>query len=103
MGMDTGKALNPDEMRDYKVELIPPVVFEVFNKLIAENLSNKTSIVSQSDVEVALEGRGLYREDIFSKGWLDVEHYYEKQGWKVRYDRPGYNESYKASWTFTVK
>lgn len=103
MGMDTGRALNPDELRDYKVELIPPVVFEVFNKLIAEKLVNKTSTVLQSDVVNELEGRGLNRQEIFARGWLDIEPYYEKQGWNVSYDKPGYNESYIAFWKFTVK
>lgn len=101
MGMDTGKALSPNQMRDYKIETIPSEVFEVFNLLIAENLSGKTSVVNQADVEKALVERGFNKDEIFQKGWLDVEHFYKKQGWKITYDKPGYNESYKPSWVFS--
>jgi hypothetical protein len=42
----------------------------------------------------------LTRAFIFSKGYLNFEELYEAQGWKVVYDKPAYNESYKANFTF---
>jgi len=41
------------------------------------------------------------RNKIFEMGWLDVEDAYRAQGWNVVYDRPGYCESYEASFIFT--
>ncbi len=32
--------------------------------------------------------------------WLNVEELYRAQGWTVTYDKPGYNESYPATFTF---
>lgn len=43
------------------------------------------------------------RQEIFDNGWLDIETVYEDSGWSVEYDKPGYNESYEASWTFKPK
>ncbi len=32
--------------------------------------------------------------------WLDVEDVYREAGWVVEYDKPGYCESYEATFTF---
>lgn len=43
------------------------------------------------------------RETIFRRGYLNVEEAYREQGWSVVYDKPGYNETYDASFEFKVK
>lgn len=43
------------------------------------------------------------RQEIFDNCWLDVEDIFEEVGWKVVYDKPGYNESYPANFEFTKK
>jgi hypothetical protein len=43
------------------------------------------------------------RGEIFHRGWLDVEDAYRAEGWTVVYDKPGYNESYAASFTFSAR
>lgn len=43
---------------------------------------------------------GLSRQEIFDNRLLDVEDVFRSQGWKVEYDKPGYNESYPATFTF---
>jgi hypothetical protein len=44
---------------------------------------------------------GMERAEVFSKHYLDFEDVYRKQGWKVYFDRPGFNESYTATFTFS--
>ena len=44
--------------------------------------------------------KGLNRNEIFNKGWLNIEEVYRSAGWKVNYDKPAYNESYDAYFTF---
>lgn len=41
------------------------------------------------------------RDQIFTQGWLDVEHLYRAQGWVVRFDRPAYNETFLACFYFS--
>lgn len=43
------------------------------------------------------------REQLFERGWLDVEEAYRRKGWTVEYDKPGFNESYRASFTFSPR
>lgn len=81
---------------------IPEFVFEAFNELIEKNLKGKTAHIYQDDaVQLASEKSSYTRADIFNRGWMDVEPHYEAAGWKVHYDKPGYNESYPAYFEFT--
>lgn len=46
----------------------------------------------------------LTKDEIFDNHWLDIEDIYREQGWKVKYDKPGYNEeSFKPYFEFSVK
>lgn len=96
--------LKADEVEDAKSASIPPEVFEVFNDLITKDLSGGQAVVKQDDVVAALVSRmEVTRQVIFDNGWLNVEHAYEKAGWHVEYDKPGFNESYPATFTFTKR
>jgi len=56
--------------------------------------------------EILGEVRNLHNissAKIFENGWLDVEPIYREVGWNVEYDKPGYNETYEASFKFTRK
>jgi hypothetical protein len=80
----------PQEIQALKTEQIPDEVFAVFNELIAENLHNRRATVLQKDVVAKLEARGLTRDEIYKRRWLDVEESYREVGWKVTYDKPVY-------------
>jgi hypothetical protein len=43
------------------------------------------------------------RAVVFDKGWLDVESIFRAEGWKVKYDKPAYCETYKAFFVFSRK
>jgi hypothetical protein len=93
--------IKPSEVGNWqKKVVIPSVVFEVFNTLIATNISGKYARFVQEDVVKMLVEKGYDRKEIFKNGWLNIETAYRDAGWKVTYDSPGYNESYKASFTF---
>ena len=47
--------------------------------------------------------KGIKKGDIFTNNWLDIEPLYEDIGWKVTYDKPGFNETYEATFTFDKK
>jgi hypothetical protein len=97
------RPITPAEVADLQQELLPPEVLEVFNRCIGETALHGNAIVLQEDVVDALVRRGLERSVIFKKGWLNVEDIYRQAGWEVLYDKPGYNESYAASFTFKAK
>jgi len=95
------KPIKPGEVADKKKIDIPDAAFEAFNELIAENYNGRTATVYQDKVVERMAAKGLNRNEIFKKGWLDVEEIYGKTGWKVEYDKPGYNEDYAAHFIFT--
>jgi hypothetical protein len=102
--IDTKKRQRELELE--KARLIPEQIVQVFNHLIAENrFSNNESTVSQ-DKAIARILKAMpevTRDQIFDNKWLDIEPLYREEGWKVFYDKPGYNETYTPSWKFSPK
>ncbi len=93
--------VSPREARESKNQLIPEAVIQAFNKLLCNNFDNEI-IVFQDQVieEIQTINPQISREILFKNHWLDIEDVYRANGWTVVYDKPGYNESYKAYWTF---
>lgn len=93
--------ITPAEAAEQKKDSIPPAVIKAFNILIVEKMSGGKAVFTQEEVVKRLvEEKGLSEADIYSKGYLNVEKLYEKAGWQVQYDKPGYNEDYPATFTF---
>jgi hypothetical protein len=80
----------------------PKEVIEAFNEAIAEGFNRKGYVCFTQEyiVEKICEKLSVDSSVVFESYWLDVELLYEKAGWKVEYDKPGYNE---PSFTFTPK
>lgn len=96
--------ISPDEIGKQQIKSIPPEVFEVFNRLIALDWSGISATVTQEEAVAAIiEKMEVSRNKVFDSGWLNIEEAYRDVGWKVVYDKPGYNESYGANWKFTRK
>ena len=87
----------PKEVVSKKSQLLPSVVFDVFNELITENWDGKESRFTISDVYACFE---KYKVESIKPTWLDVEPTYREAGWVVAFDKPGYNESYSGTYMF---
>ena len=99
--------ISPEEVVPLKEKQIPDFVIEAFNELIAENFNNGSSTFTVKDVKQRIaEKIGSQSETLGGKPvgikshWLDIEPIFESKGWKVEYDKPGYNENYDAYWVF---
>jgi hypothetical protein len=80
----------------------PVFVIQAFNECIMESRVRNSKNVMQDDVVKRIEKLGnVSRNSIFENHWLDVEKHYRKAGWTVKFDKPAYNESYKAYYTFS--
>lgn len=97
--------IRPSDVVELKRKNIPQEVFEAFNELITEKLSSGRATISQSDVvdRILVKMTGAKRAAIFANGWLDIEPPYTAAGWIVSYDKPGYNESGAAVFTFVCR
>ena len=94
--------ITPKEASVSKLQNLPEQVIETWNTIIATNLRGNVAIVKQNLIVSALCGAmECTRNMVFNSGWLEIESLYRKAGWKVVYDKPGYNEDYEAYFTFT--
>lgn len=95
------KPISPREAESVRSESIPDKVVEIFNRHIVKNVIAGVSIVLQEDVVRDIcEEMEIPRNRVFELRYLDVETLFKSVGWIVEYDKPGYNENYKPSFTF---
>ena len=93
--------IDPNAVDNIKDVDLPEEVFEAFNILIKKHWNGNSANVIQDDVIYLLvQSMDITRAEVFKRGLLNVEHAYTKAGWKVEYDKPGYNESYEAHFIF---
>lgn len=77
-------------------------VIQVFNELIQKYWDGTQARFKQDEaVGLITERMGQKPGFLFENKYLDIEHLYRRAGWKVEYDKPGYNESYPATFTFS--
>jgi len=93
------RPIRPVDASRKKRESIPDTVFSVFNHLIAENFDGRQAVIKQCDILSALKPMFIS----INMNWLDVEDIYREAGWIVDYDKPAYNETYEATFTFKRK
>lgn len=105
MEINKSGPMTPDEIETLTTEVRPPVVFEAFNTLIGRNWNGRSATIFQRDVvDLILRlAPELTQQAVFDDHMLDVETAYRHAGWQVRYDKPGWNETYAASFVFTRK
>lgn len=92
--------IGPDEVKSLQRQDFPAAIIEAFNELIQENFHDGVAKFEQEAVIQRAIMKGLSTERIFPMRWLNIEGLYRVKGWCVHYDKPGYNENYKASFTF---
>jgi hypothetical protein len=100
--------IKPSEVQGKKNETIPEPVFEAFNEMIVQEWDGRSANFTLKEVaDLAFkklkgteEYQDMVRQTMYDKGWMDVEDAFRQAGWKVEFDKPGYNESYDANFTF---
>lgn len=100
------KALSPNEILDHRITVFPPEMIKAVNNLLMKEFNGSSATILSKDIvaEFMKLTNGEYAQsEIFKNKWLDFETIFQKSGWKVDYDGPGYNESYAAKFNFTPK
>jgi|SRR5665213_1958976 len=101
--------INPKQAKARRITATPSAVIESFNELIVENFDRGCATVSQKKVLTRIQSKMDALGDVYTaqqicdKGWLNVEDVYRASGWRVLYDKPGFNETYDATFEFTAK
>tara|TARA_R110000851_G_scaffold16580_1_gene53902 strand:- start:4 stop:300 length:297 start_codon:yes stop_codon:yes gene_type:complete len=93
--------IKPEEVKATTAH-IPDYVIKSFNELIGENWNGSSAKFTQDEViERVVSKHDISSDEIFMKGYLNVEPAYRELGWKVFYDKPTYCETYKATFKFS--
>ena len=97
------KPISPDDVAE--AVAMPEFIIDVVNHLIVTHYNNGTAVIELK--EIVKEAREYMRVHNrfgqFKYAWLNFEEVYRNAGWNVEYDKPGYNESYEATFKFTKK
>lgn len=96
-------AFSPEEAAAEHKTSIPQEILDVVNALLTKRINHSVISIRQKEVLEGLGETDIAVKDVFDRGWLDLEDLYEAKGWSVTYDKPGYNETYDAGWTFKAE
>jgi hypothetical protein len=95
---------SPAQAKEERAQTTPAEVITVINELLAQRSENhRISITQEEVVETLITRFEIPRENIFLNHMLNIESAYRANGWNVEYDKPSWNESYKAYWVFSQK
>lgn len=98
------KPISPAEITGKKRGIIPDRVINCWNTLIAEHWDGSCSEIelqeARSRVRLAMD---FSESQEIPDLWLNIEDIYRAEGWIVEFDKPGFNESYKAKYIFSKK
>lgn len=96
------KPIKPSEVAGRRAETIPPEVIDAFNEAIVANWTGRSATVIQKEVAAMIASKlSCPLEMVYDKHYLDVESIFEAAGWTVKYDKPGYCETYDAYFEFS--
>lgn len=95
--------MSPKEIMGSLDTIIPEVVIQAVNNLLKKGYRGDSVTLRQSDIvaEIIRLDNNITSHQAFDSKWLDFEALFERAGWKVVYDKPGYNETYPATFEFT--
>jgi hypothetical protein len=100
------KPVTPKELKGTAGDDIPEVVIEAVNNLLKKKFRKNQSVtLRQDDIakEISRLNSDMTPTKVYANGWMDFEPVFERAGWTVTYDKPGYYESYPATFEFTPK
>ena len=108
--MNEIKPITPEEALENKdLSIHPgihPGIIKIINDIISTQYSKGGSVtIKEKDiVNMFLKGHSEFTVvKVYNDHMLDFESLYSKNGWKVEYDKPAYNETYEATYKFSAK
>lgn len=101
------KPISPKEVKEEQISRIPDYVIEAFNELLVQKIANKEAITIDQDEVIELILRKapseMTRGRLMKEDLLDIEPLFEREGWNVSYDKPGWDEGYTPRFIFKMK
>lgn len=97
-------AIRPEDAAKTKEGIFPDAVMDCWNMLVAKHFDGSSAVIKQdSAVRALMAAMQCERTLVFAEKWLDIEPVFEAAGWKVRYDKPAWNEGGEAIFYFSKR
>lgn len=95
------RALTPAEVKASPIA--HPAMIEVVNELLRKYFDGHQAVIRQEEIkEMFIKRTPEYDSHrMFAEKLMDIEQFYRAAGWKVVYEKPGYNERGQAFFTFS--
>ncbi len=101
------RPITPEEAKINFQESLPDFVIGAVNACILKECFGKESFTIKQETIVneilKLAPEGTSRSSVFDNHWLDFEELFSKFGWDVKYERPGWDETFDENFKFKTK
>ena len=100
--MNKTQPIKRSEISVAKTSLIPDSIINAVNELIKKYWSGSQASFKQDELLalVLSTDSTLTKEKIFEEHLFDFEQVFRAEGWKVIYNKPGWDETYEPYFTF---
>lgn len=105
--------LTPSEVHVQFTRDFDPYIIQAVNNLLVKKFSPgiRSLIIKRDEVLTEYfrispsDGRNqaIRRAELFENHQLDFEELFSKYGWIVKYDKPGWDETYEPFFEFVIK
>jgi hypothetical protein len=96
--------IRPEDVAATKKAILPPEVITCWNNMIALKYSDGEARIELRDIIASItKAMNTTSKRVLDEDWLEVEDIYRAAGWKVVYDRPGYDENYEPFFIFSKR
>jgi hypothetical protein len=98
------RPIKPSEITKAKAAAIPDWVIEAVNELLLAKWNGREARFTLKEVMALAMPKApeaTTRQQVYDNHLMDFEDLYRKEGWKVLFDKAGYNESYDDFFVFT--
>lgn len=71
--------------------------------MIVEQWDGTSAVLTERIIAIKIAKQlDIKKDEVYDKHYLDFEDIYREKGWIVEYNKPGYNETYSATYEFTI-
>ena len=103
------KPITPEKVLEIRIHEMPEAIIQATNELIVRKWNGHDATIKINEIVeqyfrvIGEKETAVKRKELFENHYLDIEPAYRNAGWKVEFDKPGYNESYDAFFVFSKK
>lgn len=97
--------IKPKDILNNLEDYISPVIIRAVNEILKEQFRGGSVNITTKEIQAKVRQLSPEDGDVILSGnkWMYFEPIFQKAGWNVAYDQPGYSESYDSFYTFSEK